>query len=182
MTSKEKILSADIPSLTLVKYPDPRLKEVSTAIEEIDDSVRRLADRMFELMFAAKGVGLAGSQAGVTVRMFVSSPSYAEEDRHVYINPRILLADGAQEDDEGCLSFPGISCHVKRFNEATIEATDLEGQIFQETAVGLGARIYQHEMDHIDGRLLLDRMGSVARLACRRTIKQLEEDFAEIKR
>ena len=139
----------------------------------------RLAEKMFELMFQARGVGLAAPQVGLTVRLFVASPTYEPTDQRVYINPSILSADGTQEGEEGCLSFPGIVCNIKRANVVTIQATNLDGQVFQETGEGLAARIFQHESDHLDGRLLTDRMGTVARLANRRALRDLEEEFAE---
>ena len=178
MTSKEKILSADLDTLKIIKYPDPRLAEVSTEIEDIGDYIHPLVERMFELMFAAKGVGLAAPQAGVTVRLFVGSPSYESDDRRVYINPRIIEADGSQECEEGCLSLPGIEAKIKRRAVVTIEAIGLDGKRFQETGVELTARLFQHESDHLNGLLLLDKMGSIARLASRRVIHNLEEKYA----
>jgi peptide deformylase len=108
----------------------------------------------------------------------VASPTFETDDRRVYINPRIVSLDGNQDGEEGCLSFPGISSRIKRANLATIQALDADGEQFEETAEGLLARIYQHESDHLDGRLLVDRMGSVGKLANRRALKNLEEDFA----
>jgi peptide deformylase len=123
-------------------------------------------------------VGLAGPQVGVTVRIFVASPTFEESDRRVYVNPHIVALDGTQVGDEGCLSFPGVSCKIKRANAATIRALGLDGEEFEETGEELTARIFQHECDHLDGRLLVDRMGSVAKLANRRTLKELEDKFA----
>ncbi|MFB3893874.1 MAG: peptide deformylase [Phycisphaerae bacterium] len=179
MTSRDKILSADLASLRIIKYPDPRLAEVSTPIEEVGEYLRPLVDRMFELMFAAKGVGLAGPQVGITVRLFVASPKYDKADRRVYINPRLLSVDGSQDEEEGCLSVPGVNAKVKRYAVATIEATGLDGRIFQESGTELTARMYQHELDHLNGQLIVDRMGTVARLANRKTIKGLQEKYEE---
>jgi peptide deformylase len=176
----EKILQAEISHVRILRYPDPRLREVCTPVDVVDDSVRALIDRMFELMFESKGVGLAAPQVGVTVRLFIASPTFEEDDRRVYINPQIIAADGVQDGDEGCLSFPGIACKIKRKKHATIRALDRDGKEFEETGEDLLARIFQHENDHLDGRLLVDRMGTVARLANRRAIKDLEEAFAAI--
>ncbi len=178
MTVNEKIKLADLSTLTIIHYPDPRLEETATEIEEVDDSVRLLAEEMLKLMFTSSGVGLAAPQVGVAVRLFVASPTVQADDRRVYINPRIVSADGWQEGEEGCLSMPDVTCRLKRRAVVTIEATNLAGKIFQEIVDGLAARIVQHEIDHLDGRLLIDRMGTVAKLANRRTLKQLEEDFA----
>lgn len=178
MEPNAKIRGVDLASLGIIHYPDPRLMEVCTPVDEVDDAVRALAGRMLELMFASKGVGLAAPQVGITVRLFVASPTFEPEDRRIYINPEIISAEGVQDGDEGCLSFPGISCKVKRKKIATIRALNLRGERFEETGEDLTARILQHETDHLDGRLLVDRMGSVARLANRRVLKELEEAFA----
>lgn len=177
MSSEEKIRRADLTDLAVIRYPDPRLREACTPVEDVDDSVRALAKRMFELMFASRGVGLAAPQVGVTVRLFIASPTFEEDDRRVYIDPEIIALDGAQDGEEGCLSFPGISCKIKRKKIATIRALGLDGEIFEETGEDLAARIFQHESDHLDGKLLVDRMGSVARMANRRALKDLEGRF-----
>lgn len=181
MEVNEKIKQADISALKIIRYPDPRLAEACSEVEQIDDKVRALAEKMFELMFEAHGVGLAAPQVGITVRLFVASPSSSLEERRVYINPRILAVDGAQESEEGCLSLPGISINVKRYKTVTIRATNLDGLVFEETGQEMTAKVFQHESDHLDGRLLVDRMGSVAKLANRRTLKDLEEKFEQVK-
>ena len=178
MDSKEKIRATDPQMLEVIRYPDPRLREVCTPIEEVDEDIRTLVRRMFALMFESHGVGLAASQVGVTVRLFVASLTSEPDDRHVYINPRILLAEGTQNAEEGCLSFPTIFCKIKRNQTVTVEATDMNGQRFRQTCDELHSRIIQHENDHLDGLLLVDRMGSVARLSHRKALQVLEERFA----
>ena len=175
----EKIQQADLAHLEVVRYPDPRLTEVCTPVEAVDEPVRLLVERMFELMFQQRGVGLAAPQVGLAVRLFVASPTFDLNDRQVYINPQITHTEGTQEGEEGCLSFPGISCKVKRKKTATIRALGLNGSEFERTGEDLAARIFQHETDHLDGRLLVHRMGSVARLAHRRALKELEADYAD---
>ena len=174
MAADEKIRRADLPALKIVHYGDPRLREVCTPVEVRDESLRRLADRMFELLFQARGVGLAACQVGVTVQLFVASPSAQEDDRRVYVNPRIVSMDGWQESEEGCLSIPGVSCKIKRRGIVTVQATDLAGKPFEETGQDLTARIFQHEIDHLNGQLIVDRMGSLAKMARRHTLKELE--------
>jgi len=174
----DKVLSVNPAELTVICYPDPRLRELCTPVRAVDDSVRALIDRMFELMFESRGVGLAAPQVGVTVRLFVASPMFQPDDRRVYVNPTIIAMDGAQDGEEGCLSFPSISCKVQRKKVATIRALNRDGECFEETGEDLVARIFQHESDHLDGRLLVDRMGSVARLTHRRALRELEESFA----
>jgi peptide deformylase len=178
MEVNEIIARLDLPALKIIHYPDPRLQTPSVELPRIDAAVRALVDRMFELLFAAKGVGLAAAQVGLNVRLFVASPSFQEDDRRVYINPKLISLEGSQEGEEGCLSVPGISTRIKRYNFATIRAQNLDGAVFEESGQELLARIFQHETDHIDGRLLVDRMGSVAKLANRRALKDLEEQFA----
>lgn len=165
--------------MRVLKYPDPRLREAGVELARVDAAVRALTERMFELMFQHKGVGLAAQQVGVPARLFVASPSFHEDDRRVYVNPRLISMEGSQETEEGCLSFPNISCRIKRYNFATIRAMNLDGTVFEESGEELLARIFQHEMDHVDGRLLVDRMGSVAKLSNRRALKDLEEALAK---
>jgi len=171
----------DLAALRIIHYPDPRLAAPAQPLERVDDSVRRLADRMFELMAQAHGVGLAATQVGLAIQLFVATPSGEPTDRRVYVNPQLVSMDGKAEEEEGCLSVPGITCKLKRYKEVTIRATGLDGREFQETGVDLAARVYQHETDHLAGMLILDRMGTVARLANRRAIRELEEGFAEAK-
>lgn len=180
MAENNKIAAADVDSLTIIQYPDPRLKEVCTPVAAVDDSVRALVARMFKLMFAGHGVGLAAPQVGITVRLFVSSPSYEESDRRVYINPEILSSEGNQEAEEGCLSLPAVACSVKRANVIQVRALDLDGESFQTVLQEFPARVFQHEHDHLEGITLADRMGSVARLRNRRALKDLQEQFAGV--
>jgi len=170
--------SIDIASLTLVKYPDPRLREPTEAVGRFDERLRALVERMFAIMYGHNGVGLAAPQVGVPIRLFVANPTLTAEDGRVYVNPELLNNTGSQEGEEGCLSFPTVACKVKRYAQTTIRAADLTGRTFEETGEGLLARIFQHEYDHLEGRLLIDRMSPVAKIANRRVLKQLEADFA----
>lgn len=181
MSRDDGITGLDVSALRLIYYPDPCLKEICTAVRDpADRAVRRLLERMWELIVRHKGVGLAGPQVGVTARLFVTSPTCQSSDLHAYVNPRIISVEGSQDEPEGCLSFPGIWCPVKRYNIVTIEATGPDGRLVQETAEGLPARIIQHECDHLDGRLLVDRMGSVARLTNRKALRQLEAEYTRV--
>ena len=179
MIRMNKLEGIDIPSLMLIKYPAPRLRETCTRVETFDERLEALVHRMFEIMYKSNGVGLAAPQVGVSIRLFVANPTLEEGDDRVYINPELIFNEGSQEDDEGCLSFPGIACRVKRYNVTTIRAQGLDGQTFEETGEGLQARIYQHEYDHLEGVLLVDRMSEVAKLANRRTLKDLETMYAK---
>jgi peptide deformylase len=179
MPRSAKISRADLAALKIIHYPDPRLSRKSAPVELPDESLRALAERMFELMFAARGVGLAAPQVGINLRVFVACPTPQSDDRRVYVNPVILSAEGRQDVEEGCLSVPGVTSQIKRYNVVTIQAADLDGKGFQETGQGLLARVFQHEMDHLDGVLVINRMGSLARMAHRRTLKELQEQFAK---
>ena len=173
------ISEIDSASLKIIRYPDPRLCEVCSVVEEFDDLLRGLVARMFELMYASHGVGLAGPQVGQTIRLFIANPvaEPGDEAEGVYINPEIIERSGSQTDDEGCLSFPGITCKIKRAQAVTIRATNLDGKTFTQSGEGLLARIFQHETDHLDGVLLSDRMSTVAKIANRRLLKDLADEY-----
>jgi peptide deformylase len=176
MACDPKIQAVDLARLGVIRYPDPRLREVATPVEDpTDPCVRALVDRMFELMFSSRGVGLAAPQVGVTVRLFVGSPTFEASDRRVYVNPEIIALEGRQDGEEGCLSFPQISISVRRYAKATIRATDLEGNVFEETGSELTARLFQHETDHLDGRLLVDKMSRLDKLSHRQALRELEQ-------
>jgi len=171
------IREIDVQSLEVIKYPDPRLEQVSAPLEQVGESLQPLVGKMFELMFQERGVGLAAPQVGINIRMFVASPSFEPEDLRVYVNPEIVSAEGTQDVEEGCLSLPGVCAKIKRFAKVTIRATGMDGQTFEETGDDLLARIYQHEIDHLDGKLLMDRMNSISKLSNRRAIRDLQEEW-----
>ncbi|MDY7010267.1 MAG: peptide deformylase [Planctomycetota bacterium] len=178
------ISEIDPATFKIVRYPDPRLREVCAAVEESGDAMRGLVARMFELMYASRGVGLAAPQVGITIRLFIANPAAepGDEAEGVYINPEIIERSGSEIGEEGCLSFPGISCKIKRAMSATVRAQDMNGKTFTQTAEGLLARIFQHETDHLDGMLLSDRMSTVAKIANRRLLKDLVDEYDEAKR
>jgi peptide deformylase len=164
--------------LSIIFYPDPRLKKVSQPVEAFDESLQTLAARMFELMRGAKGVGLAAPQVGQNIRLFVMNPNGEPGHDRVYVNPVLSEADGEDEAEEGCLSLPKINIQVWRSKRLRIQAMDLQGNPFEQTETGYLARIWQHEIDHLNGILLTDRMGPVAKMANRKILKELEEQYA----
>jgi peptide deformylase len=168
----------EIAALTLVKYPDPRLREVCEPVTEFDHRLRALVEKMLAIMYGSNGVGLAAPQAGVALRLFVANPTMEPDDERVYVNPELIANSGSIDGEEGCLSFPTMSCRVKRYATTTIRAQDLDGNTFEETGEDMLARIFQHESDHLDGRLLVDRISPVAKIANRRLLKDLEAAFA----
>jgi peptide deformylase len=168
----------DPASLRIVFYPHPSLRRRCVEIERIDDTVRAVARRMLELMHDAEGIGLAAAQVDVPWRLFVANvPEQTDGDR-VYINPVLTDAEsGVESMEEGCLSLPGIRGEIRRPPEITITAMNLDGESFTETADDLLARCWQHEVDHLDGRLIIDRMNQMGRLASRRKLKDLEAEY-----
>jgi peptide deformylase len=180
--------SAPDPStLYVVNYPEPVLFERAKAVEKITDGVRAVALRMVELMRKHEGIGLAAPQVGLSWRMFVvdilptegrvanGDLPAATDGVQFYINPKLSNPEGAPEPwEEGCLSLPDIRGDVLRPPVITISALDLEGRQFTKRAGGLLARCWQHEMDHLDGVLILDRMTQMSRLKNRAAVKELE--------
>ena len=167
----------ELAKLHLVKYPAPVLAGRAEEVE-YSEELRPLAARMFEIMYAAHGVGLAGPQVGLPIRIFVAN-THAEPPGHelVAINPRIVASDGQVLNEEGCLSVPGLTCRIKRSAQVTIQALDINGQEYTLAGEGLLARAFQHETDHLDGVLIINRMSPVARLGNRRLLKDLEEQY-----
>lgn len=166
----------DPEQLAIVHYPHPVLREKAKPIAEVSDEVKAVAAKMIELMHKAPGVGLAAPQVGLAWRMFVANPSGEPGDDRVYINPELALGkSGNAARDEGCLSLPGVTVEVIRPAEAMIRATNLDGQVFTDSADDLLARIWQHENDHLDGILIIDKMSPMDRMANKRAIKELEE-------
>ena len=165
--------------LKIILWPDPRLKKVSKPVETFDPALKELTARMFHLMREAKGVGLAAPQVGLNVRLFVMNATGEPQDDRVYVNPVLSDGEGDEEAEEGCLSLPEIHTNVVRFRDMKMTAQDLDGNRFEEAASGFVPRVWQHEFDHLNGTLLTDRMGAVARMAARRTLKELEEKYRE---
>ena len=167
----------DLDNLHIVKYPNQVLQGPCPKIVEFGPELAELAARMFEFMYASRGVGLAGPQIGVQLQIFVANPAgqKGQGQEKVYINPVVLEVAGEQTDEEGCLSLPGVNCKMKRAMTVRLRAQDLQGQEFEETGTGLLARIFQHETDHLNGVLLSNRMSALAKLANRRRLKELQE-------
>lgn len=170
-------MSADSLPTHIVIYPDPRLRKVCAPISEFDERTAALAERMLDLMGSGNGVGLAGPQVGVCRRIFVANPTGEPEDAQICINPELLDLTGSVEGEEGCLSLPDIRVNVRRARVCGIRAQDVRGQWFELRSEGLVARIWQHETDHLDGRLIIDRMDATDRIANRKKIAQLEADY-----
>ena len=165
----------DVASLKIVHYPAAVLREVAQPLPEVDDAVRGVAARMIELMHEARGVGLAAPQVGLGWRMFIANPTAQPGDERVFINPTLLEpSPQTASHDEGCLSLPGITAEITRPAGITIEAVDLQGQTFTLSSDEFAARVWQHEFDHLEGTLILDKMTRMDRMANRRALAELE--------
>jgi peptide deformylase len=147
--------------LTILHYPDPRLREAGKPVEEITDDIKALVADMAETMYAAPGVGLAATQIGVAKRIFVIDIADEGEpsDLKVFINPEIVEKKGKLEWTEGCLSFPGATESIDRASWVKVRALGVDGQPFELEAEDLLAVAVQHENDHLDGKLMIDRLG-----------------------
>lgn len=170
---------ADYLKCCLTKYPTPVLMDKARPVEDINDDIRQLADRMIDIMLETQGIGLAGPQAGVNLRLFVVSIDGTKESAKVYINPTVKVDGSIVAIEEGCLSLPGIYGKIKRYSKCTVTATDLDGNAFTEVGEGLLARAFQHEHDHLEGRMIKDRLSTAAKLRANRRLKQLEAEYGE---
>lgn len=160
--------------LKILRYPDPLLSRPAEPVPKVDEGVRTLVYEMMETMRAGQGVGLAAPQVGKLLRICIVDiwwPETGSEDQTlVFINPEKLEADGSQRALEGCLSIPGVFEHVTRAERIKVRAMNLEGESFVLDADGFLAVAIQHEMDHLDGVILLDRLSPFARkLAVKKT-------------
>lgn len=166
-----------VDELAIVSYPHPVLRTIAQPVPEVTDEVVAVARRMIDLMHEARGVGLAAPQVGLPWRLFVANPTGEPGDEDlVYINPQ--LSDPSPQTaphEEGCLSLPDIRGQVTRPIGITIQATGIDGQPFALRSDELPARIWQHENDHLDGVLILDKMHRMDKLANRKLIKRLEQ-------
>lgn len=167
----------DTQQLKIIHYPNPVLRKQAATINGVDDDVRALVERMFELMREHKGVGLAAPQVNIPARLFVCNHTGEPEDDQVYINPVISEPDGFEDGDEGCLSIPGITVQIRRAKQCKITAMTLEGKTVELVASDLEARVWQHETDHLEGKLILDRMSPADKIATRKTLRALEEAY-----
>jgi len=165
--------------LKIILYPDPRLKKISKPVTVFDENLAEFASRMFVLMREAKGVGLAAPQVGHNIRLFVMNHDGDPANDRIYVNPQLSDADGDAEDEEGCLSLPKVNINVLRSKTIRITAQDITGKSFEQLETGYLARIWQHEIDHLNGILLTDRMGPVAKMTYKRILKDLEEKYTE---
>ena len=162
--------------LTILEYPDPRLRTRAAPVTEFDAALSRLIDDMLETMYAAPGIGLAASQVNVHRRLIVIDVSENHDAPRVFINPEILSRSGAAVGEEGCLSVPNVFDKVSRASQVRVRAQDRTGATFEEDLEGLLAVCLQHEMDHLEGKLFVDYLSDLKRERIR---KKLEKERRE---
>jgi peptide deformylase len=170
---------ADVAKCCITHYPMPVLAEKAKSVKTFDDTLKALAEKRQDIMVENKGVGLAGPQAGVGLRIFVASPDGTKKNAKTYVNPVITPSGKILTNEEGCLSLPGIYGNIRRYANCSIKAQDLDGKEFSEDAEGILARIFQHECDHLDGTLIADKFSTVAKISARKKLKKLRENYEE---
>ncbi|QSB02412.1 peptide deformylase [Methylomonas sp. EFPC1] len=149
--------------LTILEFPDKRLRNVAAEVDTVDDSIKTLVDNMIETMYAAKGVGLAATQVNVHKRVIVMDVSENKDEPICLINPQIIERDGVEESEEGCLSVPGFFEKVSRAEHIKVKALNRDGESFELEARDLLAVCIQHEMDHLEGKLFVDYLSAFKR-------------------
>ncbi|HET9929040.1 MAG TPA: peptide deformylase [Polyangiaceae bacterium] len=166
----------------ILKYPDPRLREVAKPVDQVTDELRTLIDDMAETMYASKGCGLAATQIGIDKRIFVVDCAGEDEPSQLmaFINPEIVETDGSQTWDEGCLSFPGVSEEIKRAERVKMRALDRNGKQFEIEADGLLAVALQHELDHLNGVLMIDKLNALKRRMMGRKLAKAKQHEADV--
>ena len=160
--------------LSILQYPDPRLKKIAGPVERVDDDVRALVRDMAETMYAAPGVGLAATQVDVHKQIIVIDISPTRNQLNVFINPQIVESEGISDLEEGCLSVPGVYDKVARAERIRVRALDLEGHSFELDAEGMQAVCIQHEMDHLKGKVFVEYLSRLKRNRILSRMRKLE--------
>jgi len=162
--------------LSILEYPDPRLRARAQPVTQFDQALAKLVDDMLETMYAAPGIGLAATQVNVPQQVLVIDVSEERNQPLVFVNPEILSREGAAKTEEGCLSVPGVFDEVERAAKVRVRARRLNGEVFEQDLEGSLAVCLQHEMDHLDGKLFVDYLSDLKRERIR---KKLEKDRKE---
>lgn len=158
--------------LDILHFPDTRLRNIAKPVAEVDDSVRRLIEDMFQTMYAAPGIGLAAIQVDDPRRVIVVDTTEDRSQPLALVNPEILEREGVEEMDEGCLSVPGVYETVQRADRIRVRALDRDGNPLEMTADGLLAVCIQHEIDHLDGKLFVDYLSNLKRQRIRKKLEK----------
>jgi peptide deformylase len=165
--------------LTILEFPDPRLRTRAAPVTEFDPALKKLAADMLETMYEAPGIGLAATQVNVHRQILVLDVSEEKDQPMVIVNPKIVSREGSQTYQEGCLSVPGIFADVDRADRIRVEAQDAEGNPLAIEADGLLAVCIQHEMDHLVGKLFVDYLSPLKRELVRKTLEKQRRHAAE---
>jgi len=160
--------------LTILHYPDARLHKVAARVEQVDDKIRQLISDMAETMYAAPGVGLAATQVDVHLRVIVIDISETRDQLRVLVNPELVAASGVANREEGCLSVPDIYEKVARAERITVRAQDAEGRPYTLEAEGLLAVCIQHEMDHLEGKVFVEKLSRLKQNRIRARLRKQE--------
>ncbi len=160
-------------------YPDPILKTVTKKVEKIDDNIRKVVKKMFKIMKEEDGVGLAANQAGFDMRVIIAQ--LPDDEPYILINPEITEMEGEDVMDEGCLSFPGISIYIKRAKKIKIKGLDLDGNNVEYVVEDLLARIFQHEVDHLNGKTIVDYLSKEEFIKFQRYYDKILKEGSETK-
>ena len=165
--------------LQIVHYPHPGLRHPARPVRRVDADLAGIVREMFDLMYAFKGIGLAATQVGLPLRLFIANPAGqpGEGTEYVFINPVLSRPKGNEEAEEGCLSFPELYGPVKRPKQITVNAYNLQGVEIKAELNGMLARVVQHEFDHLDSVLYMDRMSATARAVVQPTLEEFELIF-----
>lgn len=166
--------------MRIVKYPHPTLRRKSKPLRRVDAELRQIVRQMFDLMYEHKGIGLAANQVDLPYRFFVTNlegDPEAKELERVFLNPVIEKPSGSAEAEEGCLSFPEMYAPVRRPEKIVVSAYDMAGQEVRYELSGLAARAVQHETDHLDGVLFIDRLSPSALLSVKEKLAEFELEF-----
>lgn len=172
--------SAVIGPLQLVEYPHPALLRRTKPVSRIDDALAAAVEQMFDIMYDARGVGLAANQVALPYRLFIVNceGERGQGEEHVFINPVISRPRGTAVQEEGCLSLPGVRMDVRRPERIVVDAWSLDGRAIHLDVDGLLARVIQHEFDHLEGRLFTDRLPEAAAMEVRRALESFREVYA----
>jgi|SRR5690606_28596561 peptide deformylase len=165
--------------LTILEFPDPRLRTQAQKVQVVDDRIRNLVDDMFETMYAAPGIGLAATQVDIHQQVVVMDISEENNQPLVFINPEVeVIGPGEQDYQEGCLSVPGFYETVSRPSQIRVKALDREGKPFELEPDGLLAVCIQHELDHLNGRLFVDYLSALKRQRIKAKLEKLHRKQA----
>ncbi len=170
-------------SLNVVPFPHPTLRHKSKPVRRVDAELVRMIREMFTLMYASNGIGLAANQVDLPLRLFIVnlSAKLGEGEELVFINPVLSKPKGNEESEEGCLSFPELYGPVTRPKQITVQAYNLQGEEIRASLNGMLARVVQHEYDHLDGVLFVDRMSPTARAQVQPTLNEFELSFRALR-